>query len=194
MIWKERARSARGYPVSRRRLTTLLLAGLLLGSPLAAGADWLNDDCRINLRSGAGIEYRIKKILQAGDEVRMLSSEDGWEQVRTADGIDGWVPAGNTTKLRPAGLRLPEAEAKLAKAAAEIEGLKAQISSQTVEVEELAELRRRVEELTTSNVELAGSSRWRMLATGGGIVLVGMLIGVLVPRGSGSQRTRRIKL
>ena len=208
MIWKERARSARGYRVPKRRPTKrlarmssthlrlgiALLASLLLGTPLAAGAAYVRDEIRINLRTGPGTQYRILRGLKSGDELGILGSDSDWENVRTAEGQEGWIPEGYTTPRRPASVKLPESDAKLAKARSEIERLKAQISTQSVEVEELADLRGRVEDLTTSNVELAGSSRWKMLATGGAIVLVGMLIGVLVPRGGGSQRTRRIKL
>jgi uncharacterized protein YgiM (DUF1202 family) len=180
--------------VSGRRLTTGLIAAALLGGPAVAGADWVKDELRINLRRGSGIQYKIHGVLKSGDEVTIRERTEEWEHVTTNGGKDGWIPAGYTTPVRPPSVKLPDVEAKLAQARAEIDKLQSQISTQSIEVEELASLRAQVEELTTANAELAGSSRWKMLATGGGIVLIGMLVGVLVPRGGGAQRTRRIKL
>ena len=50
-----------------------------------------------------------------------------------------------------------------------------------------------VKKLESDNVRLSNSTRWKDFASGGTIVLIGMLIGSLLPRG-GRQRTRRLKL
>lgn len=166
---------------------------LLLAFPPEAGAEYVRDEIRVNMRTGPGVQYRITKVLVSGDAVTRIASTEDWVQVRTENGEAGWIPAGYVTDERPASVRLPTVEAKLRQAEAHIEEVEGRLASQARDVEELASLRQQVEQLTVQNIRLAGSSRWKMIAAGGATVLVGMLIGALVPRG-GSQRTRRIKL
>ncbi len=171
----------------------LLALALLLALPLSAGADWVRDEIRVNMRTGPGLQFRILKVLVSGDRVQRIGTSSDWVHVRTSEGKDGWVPDGYVVREQPASIRLPAAETKLAEAEAKISALDSQLTEQTQAITELDELRAGNERLTTENIQLSGSSWWKVLVAGATTVLVGMVIGALVPRG-GSQRARRIKL
>lgn len=193
-MWKAPVRNARELLVIRRLLPVLLLLIGLAGpaaSPVAA--DWVRDEIRINMRTGPGVQFRILRSLGSGDVVEPLGAQSDWVRVRTEDGEEGWVPGGYLVQEKPPSLRLPLVEAQLRRAEAQLEELRGELEAKTVAVTELDGLRSQVEKLETDNIRLVGSARWKMLLTGAGIVLVGMLLGVILPRG-GSQRARRIKL
>ena len=171
----------------------LLALALLLALPLTAGADWVRDEIRINMRTGPGLDFRILEVLVSGDRVRRIGTSSDWVHVRTAEGKDGWVPDGYVVREEPASVRLPAVESELAEAKARIASLDSELGEQTAAITELNALRADNERLTTENAQLAGSSWWKLLLAGGATVLIGMVIGAVVPRG-GSQRTRRIKL
>ncbi len=171
----------------------LLALALLLAIPQTAGADWVRDEIRINMRSGPGLQFRILEVLVSGDRVQRIGTSSDWVHVRTAEGKDGWVPDGYVVREQQASIRLPAAETELAEAELRIATLESQLAEQTEAITELDGLRAANERLTTENIQLSGSSWWKVLVAGGATVLVGMVIGAVVPRG-GSQRTRRIKL
>ncbi len=171
----------------------LLALALLLALPQTAGADWVRDEIRINMRTGPGLDFRILEVLVSGDRVRRIGTSSNWVHVRTAEGKDGWVPDGYVMREEPASVRLPAIETELNEAQARVATLELELAGQTAAITELNALRADNERLTTENIQLSGSSWWKVLVAGGATVLVGMVIGAVVPRG-GSQRTRRIKL
>jgi hypothetical protein len=67
------------------------------------------------------------------------------------------------------------------------------LKAQSEAVRELETLRTQVAELQSENIRLSGSTRWKELAAGGVIVLVGMLIGALLAK-TPRTRSRRLKL
>ncbi len=56
--------------------------------------------------------------------------------------------------------------------------------------EALESLRSENEILTAENTKLAWSSTWKNLASGALIVLVGIVIGLVIPRGGSASRSR----
>ena len=175
---------------ARLILTALLL---VLALPLAAAADFVRDEIRINMRTGPGNQFRIVKILVSGESVVRVAEDGGWINVKTRDGEDGWVPAGYLTREAPASVTLPRAEARLAQSQAQVETLQQKLSTQAEAVAELDTLRSRNLELENENIALGGSDRWQTLGMGALIALVGLAIGASW-RGGGASRTRRIKL
>ena len=173
----------------------LILAALLLllAAPLAAAADFVRDEIRINLRSGPGNQFRVVRILVSGDSVTRLAEDDGWINVKTQAGEDGWVPARYLTAEAPASATLPRVEARLAQAQSQIETLQQKLSTQAEAVAELDTLRSRNLALENENIALGGSDRWKTLGMGALIALVGLAIGASW-RGGGASRARRIKL
>lgn len=82
-------------PMSHRTVAIPLFFSLALFA--AAGiaqttTRYVTDQLSINLRRGAGNQYRITKLLEAGTRVEVLEKTgDGWTLVRTADGEEGYV-------------------------------------------------------------------------------------------------------
>ena len=51
-------------------------------APLArAETGWVDDQVRLNLRTGPGSQYRILGSVETGDSVEILSRGDGWIEV-----------------------------------------------------------------------------------------------------------------
>ncbi len=172
----------------------LSLALLVIMAPAsAARADYVRDEIRINMRTGPGVNYRIVQLLASGDQVTRLGEKEDWTQVRTPAGEEGWVPSTYLSSEPPPSVQLPDVTARLRKTGAHARELEEQLKAQAREVVELEGLRERVKKLESDNVRLSNSTRWKDFASGGTIVLIGMLIGSLLPRG-GRQRTRRLKL
>lgn len=69
-----------------------LACGLMLFVGSAAAATrYVSDDLTINMRSGAGNQYRISHQLHAGTKLETLGTSNGWTHVRTASGRSGYV-------------------------------------------------------------------------------------------------------
>lgn len=72
---------------------TLLLTTLCL--PLLGQAQttrYVSDKLEITMRSGQGIKFGIKKMLESGTRLEVLETDPtGYSKVRTAEGVEGWV-------------------------------------------------------------------------------------------------------
>jgi SH3 domain protein len=174
-----------------------LCAGIVafVGPALSASAEYVRDGIRINLRTQPGNEYRIIDTLASGDRVSKLSEVEDWIRVRVDGGeqLVGWVPKGYLTRDVPASLRLPQIQTKFASARKRIEALEQKLEAQAEAVLELETLRTETATLRTENLQLSGAERWRSLGMGALIAFVGVLVGIVWPRG-GTRGARRIKL
>ena len=165
----------------------------VLASPGPADAAWVRDEIRVNMRSGPGTQYRIVQLLRSGDEIQDLGTQEDWTQIRSVDGEEGWIPKGYLVEEAPASVALPQARTRLEQAEAIVGELQKKLQSQAEVVGELDTLRSRVRELQVENIQLSGSTRWKELAAGGAVILIGMLIGSVISKG-GTKRARRLKL
>ena len=172
---------------------SLVLLAVFGVAPIPAQADYVRDELRINMRSGPGLQYRIVKLLRSGDQVARLTEQDDWVQVRSGEGEEGWVPAGYLSAAPPPSVALPRVQRRLQNAQARVKELDETLEAQSEAVRELETLRTQVEALQSENIRLSGSTRWKELAAGGAIVLVGMLIGALLAK-TPRARSRRLKL
>jgi SH3 domain protein len=170
----------------------LLTLAFALAIPGLARGDYVRDELRINMRTGPGLQYRILKALASGDKVSRLDASGDWVQVRTPEGLEGWVPGGYLSPEPPASLALPVARSKLSRAESTIGELEQRLAAQAESITELETLRGQVEELGTENLRLSVSTRWKDYLAGAGLVAVGVLIGLAIPRGG--ARSRKIKL
>ena len=59
-----------------------------------AQSAWVKDEVHLQIRSGAGNQYRIIGRIKTGDTATILKRGDGWTRIKTADAKVGWVPAG----------------------------------------------------------------------------------------------------
>ena len=173
---------------------------MLVSLPSASLAErgWVKEELRLNVRAGPGLKYRIIGPLVTGDGVEILSRSEEWTQVRP-DGMEsGWIPSGYLQTSPPASITLVRVEAEnaeLKERLAELSDSEATLRSTNEEISgrdaaQQAEITR----LTRENIELRAGARWPEWITGGGIVLVGMLLGAIVARSSGRRRQQRIKL
>jgi uncharacterized protein YgiM (DUF1202 family) len=164
---------------------------LLASAAHVAAADYIDGEVRAHLRAGPGLEFRIMKILPAGSVVQTLGREGDWIRVRAAD-LEGWVPNGYVSNDEPATLQLPRVREKLVTAEGRISQLDQKLVEQTAQLEELAMLKERNRVLEADASRANATARWKSLTAGAGIVLVGILIGLLAPRGGGTRS--RLKL
>ncbi len=167
----------------RRLICSLLF--VLVAAPIAA-ADYIDGEVRAHLRSGPGLEFRILKILPAGAVVQVVARDGDWIHVRAGE-LDGWVPGSNVSNAEPATLSLPKVREKLTSAEGRIGELDKKLVEQAAQLEELATLRERNRVLEDDASRAAASARWKSLTAGAAIVLVGILIGLIAPRGGGSR-------
>jgi hypothetical protein len=181
----------------RSRLVGLGLgAALALAATPSARAEWIGDKVRVELRTGPGQRHRILRVVETGERVQKLSEQEGWTQVRAADGAEGWVPQDVLSDQPPAAQRLRRLEQELEGARAKLAEMSAGVASPEADPGgELERLRARVAELEREPAAPAGASlptRWQTLAMGALILLVGMAIGLVLPR-AGVARARKIK-
>jgi uncharacterized protein YgiM (DUF1202 family) len=75
--------------------TALLISAAFSPAPAlaAVGDDYVVNTAVLNLRTGPGFNYPVLRLLNQGQQVRLLkNSEDGiWSQIRLADGKEGWA-------------------------------------------------------------------------------------------------------
>jgi len=180
------------------RLAGLCLLFLLVAPPALAETAWVKDELRLNVRTGPGVQYRIVGVLQTGDAVQVLSRGEGWTKARPENKESGWIPVGYLQPTPPARIALAEREvenAALEKRLAALTESESQLRTAHEEVSGRdAEQQAEIARLTRENLELRAGARWPEWITGAGIVLVGMILGAIVARGSGRRRQQRIKL
>ncbi len=180
-------------------LSTMTLAStVVLSVSAAAETAWVNDDVHLQLRTGAGNNFRIVGQIQTGDSVSIVNRSEGWTQVQTDAGKSGWVPAGFLQLEPPARIALAKLEAATAAHRSELEKLTEQIATLRASNEELsgqdAGQRDQIDRLTRENYELRAGARWPEWITGAGIVFVGMILGWILSKSSGRRRQQRIRL
>ena len=179
------------------RVATLLIA-LLAASPLAAQQAWVKDYHRLNLRSGPGVEFRIRGSLETGNEVTILERGDGWTQVQVTDVGEGWIPEGYLQSVAPARVRLEDIEKRSRPLRGELEVLSERANRLENENRELqgrdAEQSATLGELSSENVVLRAGARWPHWITGASILGVGMLVGIVIQSLMGRRSRRRIRI
>lgn len=135
----------------RQVLAALCLFVLLAGIAGAQQARWVTDEWRINLRSGAGNEFRIIDVLATGTSMQLLESGESWSRVRTGGGAEGWVPTQYLMSQPPAAQRVQSGQQEVASAReriaaleAELEQARTELASAQTEVRNLGGTRQRL--------------------------------------------------
>ena len=169
----------------------LSLVLVVVSTARIAAADYIDGEVTAHLRAGPGLEFRIMKILPAGTAVQTLGREGDWIHVRQAD-LEGWIPNGYVSNDEPASVVLPRVREKLVTAEGHVTELDKKLVEQTAQLEELVTMRERNRVLEADASRMDASARWKSLTAGAGIVLVGILIGLIAPRGGGTRS--RLKL
>jgi SH3 domain protein len=178
----------------------LALVLISLAAPHVAQAEraWLKGEVRLNVRTGAGTNYRIIGMVKTGDAVTVLSRDQDWTQIRTEDGKAGWIPAGYLAAEPPPTVRLAQLES-------EVSSLRERLESTSSEAEDLREKsetfsqrdreqQAQIRSLTEENLDLKAGARWPYLITGASILTVGMILGAVLSRTSGRRPQARLRL
>jgi len=111
---------------------------LLFSVPIQAETMYISDIVKITLRTGPGADHRVIGMLQSGQEVEVLKSEDEWTQVNLTNGKQGWVLSRLLTSDKPKILLLYQTVEKN-------KALINQISDLTNKNNSLTEINKRIE-------------------------------------------------
>lgn len=184
--------------VFARTAFAVLFVYASVGTPAAAETAWVKDDLRLNLRTGAGTEFRIIGVMRSGDEVGILSRVEGWTQVRTHEDVEGWIPEGYLQSETPARVMLAEREAEFIELQEKVGVLGGEsqtlLDSNATLNARVVEQTAQVERLSRENMAYRAGARWPEWITGATILGAGMLIGSLLKAVSGRRRTPRVRL
>jgi SH3 domain protein len=179
------------------RVVLVGLACATLATSAAAETAWVRG-AALNLRSGAGNQYRILATAQPGARVDILERTEKWTKVRAEDGKEGWISAGYLDPTPPPTRRVAQLEQELARTKTRLETTTGEAETLRTSQAELsssdAEQRAAIERLTEENYELRGGERWREWFTGACILALGMVAGGILSRSSARRRGNRLRL
>ena len=188
---------------------TSLVVGLWIGlsvalvllpasSAIAQEHGWVRGGIRINLRAGAGTQFKVLGVVTTGDGVTIVERTKEWTRIRTAGNKTGWIPVGYLKPEPPPTLRLENAEA-------EVESLKGRIDELLSETQELittneglssrdGRQREQIEALTFDNLQLRAGARYPEWIAGASIFAAGMIVGAMLHRNATRRPSSRIRL
>ncbi len=176
----------------------LLFSSTLTSLAAAAEFGWVRSYIRLNLRAGAGTQFKILGGVETGDELRILDRGESWTRVQTTDGKIGWIPAGYLETKPPPTLRLQQLETERATLLMELEEIRTEASqlresNATLTATDSGQ-REEIESLKIDNYELRAGSRYQEWITGALILTLGMLVGAFLHRNSTRRPSSRIRL
>ena len=117
----------------------------------AAATQYVSDELSINMRSGAGTQYKIQRLLDAGDKLEVLGTANGWTHVRTPAGQSGYVLTRFLSDSPAASAQLGQIQQQSASLTNQNAELKQELSEALDGSSELGELKRN---LVTENKSL----------------------------------------
>jgi len=179
-------------------MAALGLLALLVALPALAEPAWVSGEVRLNLRSGAGNQFRILGVLKTGDALQVLERDEKWTKIRTAQGEEGWIPGGYLNPQPPPAIRLEELEVEVASLRNVLESAESEASGLRQRSEEFAsndsEQKAEIERLTKENYRLHAGERWAEWITGALVLSTGMALGALLSRISSRRGRQRLRL
>ena len=178
-------------------LIVLMLSSLAL-TATAANIGWVRGNIRLNLRAGAGTQFKIIAGVETGDELRVLNTGESWTRVETSEGKIGWIPAGYLETKPPPTLRLAMLETETVDLRTELEGTQSEAarlreSNATLGATDSGQ-REEIESLKIDNYELRAGTRYQEWITGALIMILGMVVGAVLHRNSTRRPSSRIRL
>ena len=78
----------------------------------AAQPGYVSDTFEITVRTGPGMDRKIFAMIQSGQALEVLDSQDDWTHIRLPSGREGWVLTRFVTTSEPVAVRLAELEDK----------------------------------------------------------------------------------
>jgi uncharacterized protein YgiM (DUF1202 family) len=181
------------------------LGALSTSLPTAAWAaenGWVRGEIRLNIRTGAGTQFKIVGVAKTGDGVEIIQREEGWTKIRiqgdAGKSREGWIPEGYLKANPPPTLRLAQAEEEVSRLTTEFKTLAEE--TQALREKEAAlttadsAQEARIKELTRENMKLHAGDRYPEWITGASILAAGMLLGSVLYRASTRRQQTRIRL
>jgi SH3 domain protein len=77
------------------------------------GTRYVTDSFEINIRSGPGTQYRIIRMINSGQKLELLETQENWSKVQLPGGVEGWVFTSYLQSDPPAKMRLQAVSARL---------------------------------------------------------------------------------
>lgn len=99
---------------AKPKLILGLITALLISSAALSDTRWLIDELWVNVRTGAGDQFRILKTIPSGTRMDTLNDtpQNGYLHVRTEEGIEGWIPERFLQDKPTANIRIANVEAE----------------------------------------------------------------------------------
>ncbi|NOH80580.1 SH3 domain-containing protein [Vibrio sp. RE86] len=188
-----------------KKLVCLVLASMLAVPAAFAQDRYISDKLFTYMHSGPSNQFRIIGSVDAGDKVKLLSTnkDSGYTQIQDAKGRKGWVESRLVTKQESMVLRLPRLEKELAevkeklanaRATADQEkaGLADSLATRNNQISELEEgYSEMSQQLSTSQEEVRklrakldtqkDDLLLKYFMYGGGVAGLGLLFGLILP-------------
>jgi SH3 domain protein len=196
---RPRRRPPRPRAAALRLAFPLLIAASLAPAPASrAESVWVKDEVRLNIRTGAGADYRIIGAVETGDAVEVLERGEGWTRVRAENGSEGWIPEGFLQPEPPARVALARHEQQASDLARKLEELERRAADLDGQNQALAardeKQREEIAAVTKENLRLRSGARWPEWIAGAALLAAGMLIGAMLHRSATRRASPRIRI
>ena len=176
----------------------LFATAVLETTASAQEVGWVRSYIRLNVRSGAGTQYKIIGSVETGNGLKILSRGESWTRVEKEDGQIGWIPAGYLDTEPPPTIRLEQLETDAASSRTELEEIRTEAAqlreSNATLMSTDSGQREEIEALKIDNYELRAGSRYQEWITGALILTLGTLVGAFLHRNSTRRPSSRIRL
>lgn len=143
-----------------KRVVSALLAGVILSAgSVHAETIYVSDRLEASLRRGAGLEFKVIKMVRSGDALEVLETDraKGYTKVRASNGTEGWILTRYLMDETAARDRLSETTEENTQLRATIGELEAQIATlQETSSQQAASIDRLQSDKSTLDEELTG--------------------------------------
>ncbi|MCL2896434.1 TIGR04211 family SH3 domain-containing protein [Brenneria tiliae] len=182
-----------------------LITFILSGAAHAEEKRYVSDELLTYIHSGPGNQYRIIGTLNAGDQVTVLSVNQGagYAQIRDDKNRTSWIPLAQLSETPSLRTRVPELESQVKDLTEKLHNIDQTWNQRTADMQqkvaasddiinglrgENAELKNQLivaqKKVSAANVQLDDKQRtiilqWFMY--GGGVAGIGLLLGLLLP-------------
>ncbi len=152
----------------------------------------------LNLRRGAGTEFKIVGSVKPGDRIRIKTRGKGWTHVTTSGGREGWIAAGYLDAVAPPAKRLTQLESETQRLTQDLDLATREVDRLEASYEEVStrdgEQRSELDRLTQANAKLVAGSAWADRIAGALILCTGMVLGAIWHRLATRSRGTRLRL
>jgi len=125
----------------KRLFTRVLAVGIgsfVLATGGLAETVYVVDSIKVAVRSGPGNDYKSIGLVESGNQLEVVKTEDEWSVVRLGDGSEGYVLTRYLTTTAPAKFRLDQFQEKNKSLAAKVAELTEENQNLKAENEKLA--------------------------------------------------------